>query len=87
MNEVVIGAPYIVTDELMKQMNVDVVCHGLTPTQCDEKNRDPYEIPKKLDKFVLVDSENDMTTRKIVERIIENRLKYEERNRRKEKQS
>lgn len=83
VNEVVIGAPYVVTDELMKQMNIHVVCHGQTPIRY-QYNEDPYAIPKKLNKFVQIDSGNDMTTAKIVDRIINNRLKYVERNQRKQ---
>lgn len=41
-------------------------------------------MPKKLDKFITVDSGNSLTTPKIVERIIENRLEFIKRNEQKE---
>jgi ethanolamine-phosphate cytidylyltransferase len=82
VNEVVIGAPYEVTKDLMEHFNVDVVCHGRT--QISDKHGDPYALPKQMNKFVVIDSGNDMTTEKIVQRIIQNRLEYEKRNNAKE---
>ncbi|KAG1655984.1 Ethanolamine-phosphate cytidylyltransferase [Nymphon striatum] len=80
VNEVVIGAPYAVTADLMKHFKIDVVCHGVTRVMPDKDGSDPYAEPKKQGKFVIVDSKNDMTTQKIVERIIDHRLDYERRN-------
>ena len=37
-----------------------------------------------MDKFKVIDSGSEMTTEKIVERIIKNRLEYEKRNTKKE---
>jgi len=54
----------------MEHFNVSVVCHGQTPIMPCEDGSDPYIEPKKQDKFKLLDSGNDMTTEKIVERII-----------------
>ena len=82
VNEVVIGAPYEVTQDLMDHFKVDVVCHGRT--KISSNHGDPYEIPKKMGKFEIVDSGNDMTTEKIVQRIIQNRLEFEKRNNQKE---
>ncbi|KAF5269991.1 hypothetical protein FQR65_LT05790 [Abscondita terminalis] len=85
VSEVVIGAPYVVTRDLMEHFKVDLVIHGKTPIANDENGADPFEVPKELGKFLIIDSKNDMTTKKIVERIIRNRLKYEQRNLNKEK--
>lgn len=85
VSEVVIGAPYVVTKELMEHFKVDVVVHGKTPVMAGENGEDPFEVPKEMGKFVTVDSGNDMTTEKIVERIIRNRLEYEARNLKKER--
>lgn len=57
----------------MKHFNVDVVCHGKTPVKLDVNGEDPYAVPKAMNKFVVVDSGNKMTTEIIVERIIINR--------------
>lgn len=69
----------------MEHFRVDTVIHGHTPIMPDVDGSDPYFEPKRQEKFKLVDSKNDMTTDKIVERIIRNRLDFEERNLKKEK--
>lgn len=84
VSEVVIGAPYSVTPDLMDHFKVDVVCHGMTPVMPDIDGADPYAEPKRRDKFINVDSKNNLTTQMIIERIIKHRLEYEERNRKKE---
>ncbi|KAL1129397.1 hypothetical protein AAG570_013924 [Ranatra chinensis] len=73
VNEVVIGAPYAVTKELMGHFNVDIVCHGKTPIMPDTDGSDPYALPKSLDRFKCVSSNNRMTTERIVDRIIQHR--------------
>jgi ethanolamine-phosphate cytidylyltransferase len=83
VNEVIIGAPYAVTEDLMEHCKVDIVLHGVTSV--NSHHGDPYAVPKKMNKFRVIDSENTMTTEKIVERIIKNRLEYERRNQAKEK--
>lgn len=56
MNEVVIGAPYSVTKELMSHFNVSVVCHGQTELPLENGVQDPYTVPKMMGKFISVDS-------------------------------
>lgn len=85
VSEVVIGAPYTVTKDLMDHFKVDVVVHGETPVMDDVDGSDPFRYPKQIGKFVTVNSGNDMTTERIVERIIRNRLEFEARNKKKEK--
>ncbi|XP_052772625.1 ethanolamine-phosphate cytidylyltransferase-like isoform X1 [Mya arenaria] len=83
VDEVVIGAPYTVTKDLMEHFKVDVVVHGKTPIMDDVEGNDPYECPRSLGKFQQIESDNDMTTQVIIDRIIENRLLYEKRNKEK----
>ncbi|XP_043662108.1 ethanolamine-phosphate cytidylyltransferase-like isoform X3 [Drosophila teissieri] len=85
VNEVVIGAPYCVTEELLEHFKIDVVCHGRTPIALENGKIDPYAVPKTRAVFELIDSGNEMTTERIVERIISHRLEYERRNQAKEK--
>jgi len=85
VNEVVIGAPYVVTPETMAHFDIDVVCHGMTSVPlCAETGVDPFEFPKKQGKFVQVNSGNSLRTADIVQRIILNRLAYDRRNKAKE---
>ncbi|XP_032471656.1 ethanolamine-phosphate cytidylyltransferase isoform X4 [Phocoena sinus] len=84
VSEVVIGAPYSVTAELLDHFKVDLVCHGKTEIMPDKDGSDPYEEPKRRGIFSQIDSGNDLTTDLIVQRIIKNRLEYEARNQKKE---
>lgn len=83
VSEVVIGAPYSVTADLMDHFKVDFVCHGKTPIMPDEDGSDPYAEPKRQGKFKFLDSGSEFITQTIVERIIRNRLEFEERNKKK----
>ncbi|XP_076072477.1 ethanolamine-phosphate cytidylyltransferase-like isoform X1 [Mytilus galloprovincialis] len=84
VNEVVIGAPYAVTADLLDHFKVDLVCHGATPIMDDVDGSDPFAEPKRRGQFKTIASNNDMTTQKIIERIISHRLHYEARNKKKE---
>lgn len=84
VSEVVIGAPYAVTADLMDHFKVDVVCHGQTPIMPNVDGADPYAEPKKRNKFKLLDSGCELTTQMIIERIISHRLTYESRNKKKQ---
>nr|XP_054762994.1 ethanolamine-phosphate cytidylyltransferase-like [Lytechinus pictus] len=84
VDEVVIGAPYRVTSELLNHFDVDVVVQGKTEIHPGADGSDPYEEPKKRGIFQLVDSGNNMSASKIVERIISNRIRFQKRNKDKE---
>ncbi|KAI8978449.1 hypothetical protein BDB01DRAFT_799926, partial [Pilobolus umbonatus] len=85
VDEVIIGAPFSVTEDVIdKEYTVSIVAHGNTSTECDLDGRDPYELPKKRKIYMEIENPNHtITTQGIIERIIENRLIYEERQRRK----
>jgi len=84
VNQVIIGAPYKVSKDLIEQFKVAVVVHGATPIMDDVDNTDPYEYPKQLGIFKTVDSGNVLTTADIVKRIIRHKLEFEQRNAKKE---
>merc|ERR1712123_465289 len=84
-SEVVIGAPYTIDANLMKHFNVDLVVHGSTTVFPDDVGADPYAVPKQLGKYKHIITGNDMSTENIIERIIANRLRFSERNEKKEK--
>ncbi|KAI8075398.1 uncharacterized protein B0P05DRAFT_617212 [Gilbertella persicaria] len=85
VDEVIIGAPYSVTEDVMnKEYNVNIVAHGNMPSEPDLDGSDPYELPKKRGLYVEIETpKSTITTQGIIERIIENRFVYEERQRRK----
>ncbi|KAK2188909.1 hypothetical protein NP493_120g04046 [Ridgeia piscesae] len=73
VSEVVIGAQYTVTPELMDHFNVDIVCHGETTVALDVDGKDPYAEPKRRGKFKRINSGNELTTQNIIQRIIRNK--------------
>jgi len=85
VDEVIIGAPYKVSKELLESQNVSVVVHGSADTAAPcEDGSDPYELPKKLGIYRVVDSPSKITTTEIINRILAHRQEYEARNRKKE---
>lgn len=84
VSEVVIGAPYKITKELLEHFNVDIVVRGKTSYNSCADSTDPFEVPKQMGIYHEVDSENDMSTQKIVARIIANSITFRERNKKKE---
>merc|ERR1711972_1243906 len=79
MGEVVIGAPYCVTNEMLDHFNVSVVCHGDTRVAPSKDGEDPYAEPKARGMFIKVESGNTLTTEMLVQRIVSRRMEYEER--------
>ncbi|XP_046895097.1 ethanolamine-phosphate cytidylyltransferase isoform X2 [Hypomesus transpacificus] len=84
VSEVVIGAPYAVSRDLLDHFKVDLVCHGKTEVFPDKDGSDPYTEPRRKGILRTVDSGNSLTTDNIVQRIIKNRLLFEARNQKKE---
>uniref|UniRef100_A0A4W4DT63 ethanolamine-phosphate cytidylyltransferase n=1 Tax=Electrophorus electricus TaxID=8005 RepID=A0A4W4DT63_ELEEL len=84
VSEVVIGAPYAVSKDLLDHFKVDLVCHGKTEVFLDRDGSDPYAVPRTRGILRIVDSRNNLTTDDIVQRIIKNRLLFEARNQKKE---
>lgn len=80
VNEVVMEAPYTITEELIDHFKIDIVCHGKIAIEPDENGRDPYEVAKELGKFLEVDSGNKLTTQMVVERILNKKNDFIKRN-------
>lgn len=88
VDEVVIAAPWNVTEDLLKSLNISIVAQGtiskVDPDYIQKRKQsldyneeeDPYALPKKLGIYKEVPSERNIETRHIIERIIENRLKH-----------
>ena len=78
VDEVVMGAPWDITDDLLKSLNIQLVLEG-TRRKIDESMKyytDPYAIPKSMGIHKIVDSKSDLTAEIVIERIIKNREKY-----------
>jgi ethanolamine-phosphate cytidylyltransferase len=81
VDEVIIGAPYAVTGELIDSMKINVVCSGATG--CDNPN-DAYKVARDRGIHCEVDSGSSLTSSEVIERILANYGRYAERNRKKE---
>ncbi len=79
VDDVVFGAPWVVTRDLMVTFNVDVVCHGVVgdaPRQLLTEE-DPYALPRQLGKLVEIKSPMTLKTQDIVDRILKQKLDFE----------
>ncbi|VDM21106.1 unnamed protein product [Wuchereria bancrofti] len=85
VSEVVIGAPYLVTDDLIKRFKIQIVAKGIRlPDHQMPGEPDPFKLPRERNMLRLIDSGSNMSTDQIITRIIDHRNDYENRNRRKE---
>lgn len=84
VDEVVIGSPLILSKDFLDSIGVKYVVQGSTKPPCKYNDADNYKVPLELNMIRYVDSKCDITTGWIVNRILANKLQYEERNRIKE---
>lgn len=83
VDEVIIGAPYVMTEDMIEQWDIKLVVHGTTkdPNTSEE---DPYEVPRRMGIVQEIESPfPEITVSSIIDRVIANRKRYEERNARK----
>ena len=71
VNEVMLNAPLIITEDFIKDNRIDLICHGFLDNNDIEKQKDFFEIPIKLNKFRAVKYHNDISTTDII-----NKIKY-----------
>ncbi|KAK8543280.1 hypothetical protein V6N13_136194 [Hibiscus sabdariffa] len=82
VDEVIIGAPWGVTKDMITTFNISLVVHGtiaesntLLPGETD-----PYAVPKSLGIFRMLESPKSITTSSVAERIVANHEAYMKRN-------
>lgn len=81
VDDVVIGAPWSLTEDLIKSLKIDIVVQGTSykydvAEDINANIIDPYEIPKKLGIYHEVKSQYDLTNDVLVERLITRRENY-----------
>ncbi|XP_042495373.1 ethanolamine-phosphate cytidylyltransferase-like [Macadamia integrifolia] len=82
VDEVIIGAPWEVTKDVITTFNISLVVHGTVA----ESNSllsgevDPYAAPKAMGIFKMLESPKDITTTSVAKRIIANHEIYKKRN-------
>lgn len=78
VDDVIMGAPWEVTQDMIKSLNISVVVQGSRIKYTE--GADPYTVPKALGIYQEVASESDLNTEQIIDRILTNRRLYVERN-------
>ncbi|XP_058068427.1 ethanolamine-phosphate cytidylyltransferase-like [Magnolia sinica] len=86
VDEVIIGAPWEVTKDMITTFNISLVVHGtVAESNClSSEGVDPYAAPKRMGIFQTVESPRNTTTGSIAKRIIANHETYKKRNEKKE---
>ncbi|KAG0586671.1 hypothetical protein KC19_2G107600 [Ceratodon purpureus] len=87
VDEVIIGAPWEVSKDMITTFNISMVVHGTCAEVNDLKNGeiDPYAAAKEAGIFEVIKSPRDMTTSTIIRRIFANHEAYKKRNEKKVK--
>ncbi|KAH7288475.1 hypothetical protein KP509_31G027600 [Ceratopteris richardii] len=85
VDEVIIGAPWTITKDMITTFNISLVVHGTVAENSDLLNEedDPYKAAKELGIFKLIESPMDITTTTIIKRIVANHEAYKKRNEKK----
>ncbi|ANQ09954.1 Ethanolamine-phosphate cytidylyltransferase [Plasmodium coatneyi] len=74
VDDVVIGAPWLISESFIKRFQIDVVVRGTVVDYFYSSNElDPYAVPKKLNIYQELSSESGITTFEIIERIEKNK--------------
>lgn len=86
VDEVIIGAPWSVSEDMVKTMNITTVVHGSHrgDSKSMERYTDPYKVPRKMNILREVESESDLSVHVILNRIEKNRKAFVTRNVKKE---
>ncbi|KAL4557737.1 hypothetical protein LXL04_035925 [Taraxacum kok-saghyz] len=85
VDEVIIGAPWEVSKDMITTFNISLIVHGTVAEDDDfeKDNRNPYDVPKSMEIFKVLESPLDITTSTIIKRIVSNHEAYQKRNERK----
>lgn len=89
VDEVIIGAPWAVTEDMVRTMNISLVVHGShfdVEQLGTDMGLDAYSVPKELGIYQEVVSKSNLTVMGILDRIVTNRESYLKRNNKKTKQ-
>ncbi|KAI8075218.1 hypothetical protein BC940DRAFT_287752 [Gongronella butleri] len=86
VDEVILGAPYSCTAEILdnKEYQINIVASSNTDIHPDLDGSDPYKLAKERGIYQIVENpKSTLTTDDIINRVIDGRKMYEERQRRK----
>lgn len=80
VDDVVFGAPWKITRDLMVTFNITVVAHGVvsdSPRELPAGLEDPYTVPREMGVLRTVASPRALKTQDIVDRIIDQKVEFE----------
>ncbi|XP_002519980.2 ethanolamine-phosphate cytidylyltransferase [Ricinus communis] len=85
VDEVIIGAPWEVSKDMITTFNIFLVVHGTVAENTDyqEEKSNPYDVPISMGIFQVLESPLDITTTTIIRRIVANHEAYQKRNEKK----
>ncbi|CAI9106446.1 OLC1v1005605C1 [Oldenlandia corymbosa var. corymbosa] len=83
VDEVIIGAPWEVSKDMITTFNISLVVHGTVAEDNDFQKENPYAVPISMGIFKLLESPLDITTSTIIRRIVSNHEAYQKRNEKK----
>ncbi|KAK7374135.1 hypothetical protein VNO80_07561 [Phaseolus coccineus] len=85
VDEVIIGAPWEVSKDMITTFNISLVVHGTIAENNDfqKEQCNPYAVPISMGIFKLLESPVDITTTTIIKRIVSNHEAYQKRNEKK----
>ncbi|XP_015579098.3 ethanolamine-phosphate cytidylyltransferase [Ricinus communis] len=87
VDEVIIGAPWEVSKDMITTFNISLVVHG-TVAECNSLLAgisDPYAVPKSMGIFRTLESPKNIITSSVAQRIVANHEAYMKRNSKKAK--
>ncbi|CCW62756.1 unnamed protein product [Phytomonas sp. EM1] len=79
VDEVVMGVPIIITEDIIKSLRIDIVVSGKFRVEDNSNTSEidlSHELPKKLGIYREVDSECTLSTDTLIERIVRNRMDF-----------
>ncbi|CAL9069458.1 unnamed protein product [Musa banksii] len=85
-DEVIIGAPWEVSKDMITTFNISLVVHGTVAEYMDfsKEESNPYAVPMAMGIYKQLNSPLDITTSTIIKRIVSNHEAYQKRNEKKE---
>ncbi|EXC35204.1 Ethanolamine-phosphate cytidylyltransferase [Morus notabilis] len=80
VDEVIIGAPWEVSRDMITTFNISLVVHGTVAENNDfqKENGNPYDVPISMGIFKILESPLDITTTTIIRRIVSNHEAYQD---------
>ncbi|KAG0467456.1 hypothetical protein HPP92_018423 [Vanilla planifolia] len=86
VDEVIIGAPWEVSKDMITTFNISLVVHGTIAENMGylKEKSNPYAVPLEMGICRTIKSPLDITTSTIIKRIVSNHEAYQKRNERKE---